>query len=380
MMQRFLKVSLVLSVLVSFLIFPLQAAGTIKIGAIFPITGPIATFGISSANGVKMAFEEVNAKGGVLGSKIELILEDDQYKAEEVANAAKKLIERDKVVAILGEVASSMSLVLAPICQASKVVMMTPTSTNPRVTLVGDYIFRACFIDDFQGTVMANFVYKTLKLKTSAMLVAVTSDYSKGLAQFYKEAYTKLGGKIVAEESYSEGDSDFRAQLTKIKAAKPEFVYLPGYYSDIGPILLQARELGITIPFGGGDGWDSPKLLETAGKAAEGCYFSNHYSPESKDLRVQTFVKNYKKKFGETPDALAALSYDAAMLLVEAIKKAGSAEPSKIRDALASFTKDKPFRGVTGTIYFDQNRNPVKSAVIIEIKGGKQVYRATVKP
>jgi branched-chain amino acid transport system substrate-binding protein len=248
------------------------------------------------------------------------------------------------------------------------------------VTLVGDYIFRACFIDDFQGTVMANFVYKTLKKKTSAMLVAVTSDYSKGLAQFYKESYVKLGGKIVAEESYSEGDPDFRAQLTKIKAANPEFVYLPGYYSDIGPILLQARELGITVPFGGGDGWDSPKLLETAGKAAEGCFFSNHYSPESKDIKVQTFVKNYKKKFGETPDALAALSYDAALLLVEAIKKANSSEPSKIKEALMSFTKDKPFRGVTGSIFFDQNRNPVKSAVIIEIKGGKQVYRATVKP
>ncbi|MGB9858024.1 MAG: ABC transporter substrate-binding protein [Dictyoglomaceae bacterium] len=379
-MKGFLKVLLILSVLLGLLIFPLQAAGTIKIGAIFPITGPIATFGISSANGVKMAFEEVNAKGGVLGSKIELILEDDQYKAEEVANAAKKLIERDKVVAIIGEVASSMSLVLAPICQASKVVMMTPTSTNPKVTLVGDYIFRACFIDDFQGTVMANFVYKTLKKKTAAILVAVTSDYSKGLAQFFKESFTKLGGKIVAEESYSEGDSDFRAQLTKIKAANPEFVYLPGYYSDIGPILLQARELGITVPFGGGDGWDSPKLLETAGKAAEGSFFSNHYSPESKDIKVQTFVKNYKKKFGETPDALAALSYDAAMLLVEAIKRAKSSEPAKIKDALMSFNKERPFRGVTGTIYFDQNRNPVKSAVIIEIKGGKQVYRATVKP
>jgi branched-chain amino acid transport system substrate-binding protein len=379
-MKSLLRMFFVFTLLLVLLIFPLHAAGTIKIGAIFPITGPIATFGISSANGVKMAFEEVNAKGGVLGSKIELILEDDQYKAEEVANAAKKLIERDKVVAIIGEVASSMSLVLAPICQASKVVMMTPTSTNPKVTLVGDYIFRACFIDDFQGTVMANFVYKTLKKKTSAMLVAVTSDYSKGLAQFYKESYVKLGGKIVAEESYSEGDPDFRAQLTKIKAANPEFVYLPGYYSDIGPILLQARELGITVPFGGGDGWDSPKLLETAGKAAEGCFFSNHYSPESKDIKVQTFVKNYKKKFGETPDALAALSYDAALLLVEAIKKANSSEPSKIKEALMSFTKDKPFRGVTGSIFFDQNRNPVKSAVIIEIKGGKQVYRATVKP
>ncbi|PMQ00913.1 MAG: ethanolamine utilization protein EutJ [Dictyoglomus sp. NZ13-RE01] len=376
-MKGLLRVVFSIALLLSLLMLPIQAAGTIKVGAIFPITGPIATFGISSANGVKMAFDEVNAKGGVLGQKIELILEDDQYKAEEVANAAKKLIERDKVIAIIGEVASSMSLVLAPICQAAKVIMITPTSTNPKVTLVGDYIFRACFIDDFQGTVMANYVYKNMNKKTAAMFVAVTSDYSKGLAQFFKESFTKLGGKIVAEEYYSEGDSDFRAQLTKIKAANPEFVYLPGYYSDIGPILLQARELGITVPFGGGDGWDSPKLVETAGKAAEGCVFSNHYSPESTDPKVKLFVKNYKERFKETPDALAALSYDAAMLLVDAIKRAQSTDPTKIRDALA---RTKIFTGVTGSMVFDKNRNPIKSAVIIEIKGGKQVYKATVKP
>lgn len=376
-MKRFTKISVILLVSVFLFVLPLQAAGTIKIGAIFPITGPLATFGISCANGAKMAVEEINVRGGVLGSKIELLIEDDQYKAEEAANAAKKLIERDKVVALIGEVTSSVTLVVAPIAQQSKIVLLTPTATNPKVTQVGDYIFRACFIDDFQGEVMANFVYKTLKLKTAAILTAVTSDYSKGLAQFFKQKYTALGGKIVAEESYSEGDTDFRAQLTKIKAAKPDFVYLPGYYADIGPILLQARELGITVPFGGGDGWDSPVLLQTAGKAAEGCFFSNHYSPDSKDLVVQTFVKNYQKKYGATPDALAALAYDAAKLLVDAIKRAGSTDSAKIRDALAS---TKGFRGVTGVITFDANRNPVKSAVIIEIKGGKQVYRATVNP
>lgn len=376
-MKRFTKISVILLVSVFLFVLPLQAAGTIKIGAIFPITGPLATFGISCANGAKMAVEEINVRGGVLGSKIELLIEDDQYKAEEAANAAKKLIERDKVVALIGEVTSSVTLVVAPIAQQSKIVLLTPTATNPKVTQVGDYIFRACFIDDFQGEVMANFVYKTLKLKNAAILTAVTSDYSKGLAQFFKQKYTALGGKIVAEESYSEGDTDFRAQLTKIKAAKPDFVYLPGYYADIGPILLQARELGITVPFGGGDGWDSPVLLQTAGKAAEGCFFSNHYSPDSKDLVVQTFVKNYQKKYGATPDALAALAYDAAKLLVDAIKRAGSTDSAKIRDALAS---TKGFRGVTGVITFDANRNPVKSAVIIEIKGGKQVYRATVNP
>jgi len=376
-MKRLAKLFLISVVSIFLLVLPLQAARTIKIGAIFPITGPLATFGTSCANGAKMAIEEVNLRGGVLGSKIELLIEDDQYKPEEAANAAKKLIERDKVVALIAEVTSSITLVVAPIAQQSKIVLLTPTATNPKVTQVGDYIFRACFIDDFQGEVMANFVYKNLKLKTAAILTAVTSDYSKGLAQFFKQKYTALGGKIVAEESYSEGDSDFRAQLTKIKAAKPEFVYVPGYYADVGPILLQARELGITVPFGGGDGWDSPVLLQTAGKAAEGCFFSNHYSPDSKELVVQTFVKNYQKKYGTTPDALAALAYDAAKLLVDAINRAGSTDSSKIRDALAA---TKGFRGVTGVITFDANRNPVKSAVIIEIKGGKQVYRATVKP
>jgi branched-chain amino acid transport system substrate-binding protein len=376
-MKRLAKLFLISVVSIFLLVLPLQAAGTIKIGAIFPITGPLATFGTSCANGAKMAIEEVNLRGGVLGSKIELLIEDDQYKPEEAANAAKKLIERDKVVALIAEVTSSVTLVVAPIAQQSKIVLLTPTATNPKVTQVGDYIFRACFIDDFQGEVMANFVYKNLKLKTAAILTAVTSDYSKGLAQFFKQKYTALGGKIVAEESYSEGDSDFRAQLTKIKAAKPEFVYVPGYYADVGPILLQARELGITVPFGGGDGWDSPVLLQTAGKAAEGCFFSNHYSPDSKELVVQTFVKNYQKKYGTTPDALAALAYDAAKLLVDAINRAGSTDSSKIRDALAA---TKGFRGVTGVITFDANRNPIKSAVIIEIKGGKQVYRATVKP
>jgi branched-chain amino acid transport system substrate-binding protein len=376
-MKRLAKLFLISVVSIFLLVLPLQAAGTIKIGAIFPITGPLATFGTSCANGAKMAIEEVNLRGGVLGSKIELLVEDDQYKPEEAANAAKKLIERDKVVALIAEVTSSVTLVVAPIAQQSKIVLLTPTATNPKVTQVGDYIFRACFIDDFQGEVMANFVYKNLKLKTAAILTAVTSDYSKGLAQFFKQKYTALGGKIVAEESYSEGDSDFRAQLTKIKAAKPEFVYVPGYYADVGPILLQARELGITVPFGGGDGWDSPVLLQTAGKAAEGCFFSNHYSPDSKELVVQTFVKNYQKKYGTTPDALAALAYDAAKLLLDAINRAGSTDSSKIRDALAA---TKGFRGVTGVITFDANRNPIKSAVIIEIKGGKQVYRATVKP
>ncbi|HOJ93019.1 MAG TPA: ABC transporter substrate-binding protein [Dictyoglomaceae bacterium] len=376
-MKSFLKLLSISILFVSLLVLPLQAAGTIKIGVVLPITGPVATFGLSCTNGIKLAVEEINARGGVLGSKIELVIEDDQYKPEEAANATRKLIERDKVVALIGEATSSITLVVAPIAQQSKVVLLTPTATSPKVTQVGDYIFRTCFIDDFQGEVMANFIYKNLKKKTAAIFTAVTSDYSRGLASAFKQKFISLGGKIVAEESYSEGDSDFRAQLTKIKAAKPDFVYLPGYYSDIGPILLQARELGITVPFGGGDGWDSPILVQTAGKTAEGCFFTNHYSPESKDPVVRTFVNNYSKKYGSTPESFGALGYDSLKLLADAIKRAGSTESAKIRDALAA---TKGFKGVSGTITFDSNRNPIKSAAIIEIKEGKQVYKATVQP
>lgn len=376
-MKRFAKISVIALLVLSLFVLPLQAAGTIKIGGIFPITGPIATFGISCANGAKMAVEEANARGGVLGSKIELIIEDDQYKLEEAANAAKKLIERDKVVAIVGGVTSSEALTIGPIAQNAKVVLVTGTATNPRVTQVGDFIFRVCFLDDFQGEVMANFAYKNLKAKTAAVLTAVTSDYSKGLADSFKKKYIALGGKIVADESYSEGDTDFRAQLTKIKASKPDFVFVPGYYSDVAPILNQARELGITVPFGGGDGWDSPELLKQAAKAAEGCFYTNHFTPDAKDLLVQTFVKNYTKKYGMAPDALAALKYDAMKFLLEGIKKAGTTDPVKIKEALASM---KTFRGVTGSMTFDANRNAIKSAFILQIKGGKVVYYTIVKP
>ena len=248
----------------------------ILVGEYGSLTGGIATFGISTRDGSLLAYEDINSKGGVLGKKIRLIVEDDQSKPEEAATVVTKLINQDHVVAMLGQVASSHSLAAAPICQASQIPMISPSSTNPRVTQVGDYIFRVCFMDTFQGAVMAKFAFDTLKAKRIAILVDVRSDYSVGLQTFFGQAYKKLGGEIVSEQSYSQGDSDFRAQLTAIKAANPDAVYVPGYYTEAGTIVYQARELGITVPFLGSDGWDSPKLWEIGGVALNGCYFSNH--------------------------------------------------------------------------------------------------------
>ncbi len=259
---------------------------------------------------------------------------------------------------MLGDVASSHSLAAAPICQAEKIPMISPSSTNPRVTQVGDYIFRVCFLDTFQGAVMAKFANDTLKVRDVAILVDVRSDYSVGLQTFFGQSFKKLGGKIVSEQSYSQGDSDFRAQLTAIKAANPQAIYVPGYYTEVGTIVHQARELGITVPFLGSDGWDSPKLWEIGGKALNGCYFSNHYATDDPSPVVQKFVTDYQAKYKQLPDALAALAYDAARILADAMTRAGSTDGEKVRDAIAS-TKDFP--GVTGNISINQERNAVKT-------------------
>lgn len=349
----------------------------ILVGEYGSLTGGIATFGISTRDGSLLAFEDINAKGGVLGKKVRLIVEDDQSKPEEAATVVTKLINQDHVVAMLGQVASSHSLAAAPICQASQIPMISPSSTNPRVTQVGDYIFRVCFMDTFQGAVMAKFAYETLQAKRIAILVDVRSDYSVGLQTFFGQAYKKLKGEIVAEQSFSQGDSDFRAQLTAIKAANPEAVYVPGYYTEAGTIVYQARELGITVPFLGSDGWDSPKLWEIGGKALNGCYFSNHYSTDDPNPIVQQFVADYKAKYNQMPDALAALGYDAARILADAMTRAGSTEGPKVRDAIAA-TKDFP--GVTGAITINSERNAVKSAVILKVENGKYLLTETIKP
>lgn len=349
----------------------------ILIGEYGSLTGTTATFGQSTDNAIQLAFDEINAAGGLLGKKVKVLVEDDQSKPEEAATAVTKLINQNHVVAMLGEVSSSRSLAAAPICQANGVPMISPSSTNPRVTQVGDYIFRVCFIDPFQAEVGARIAWETLKLKKVAILSDVRNDYSVGLQTFFRQHFKQLGGEIVAEQSYSEGDSDFRAQLTQIKSANPEAIYVPGYYTEVATIARQARELGIAIPLIGGDGWDSPRLWEIGGEALNGCYFSNHYSVDDPAPAVQKFVADYRKRYNQTPDALAALGYDAARILADAITRAGATSGDKIRDALAA---TKSFQGVTGQITINAERNAVKPAVVLKIENGKFVYVDTIKP
>lgn len=351
-------------------------AQDIKIGGIGPVTGEAATFGISTKNGMTMAVEEWNAKGGVLGKRIRLVFEDDKGDPAEGATVYTKLIQQDRVAAIVGTVMSKVTLAGAPIAQAAKVPMITPTSTNEKVTLVGDYIYRACFIDPFQGTVGAKFSYDNLKAKTAAVIFDMGNDYAKGLAENFKATFEKLGGKVVSYEGHPSGATDFKAQLTKIIGAKPEVVYVPDYYNDVGLIAKQARELGYKGPMVGGDGWDSPELVKIGGTAVENGFFTNHYAPEDSRPIVQDFVKKYTQKYKGTPDALACLAYDAMYIMLDAIKRAGKTDGVAIKEALAK----TDLGVVSGQVKFDSNRNPIKSAVIIEIKDGKQVYKTTVNP
>ncbi len=351
------------------------AAAPIRIGHFASLTGDTATFGRSTDNGIRMQIEEVNDRGGVLGRPLELVTEDDRSVTEEARTAAQKLLQRDPVVALLGEVASSRSLAAAPEAQRARVPMISPASTNPRVTEVGDYVFRACFIDPFQGAVMAKFAGETLGAKRVAILFDFKQDYSVGLADFFRKTFQSMGGEIVADERYTSGDIEFRAQLTKIRATHPDAIFVPGYYTEAGLIAKQARELGITAPLLGGDGWDSTRTLEIGGAAVEGNFFSNHYAADSDSPLVQAFVKKYRAKYGEVPDAMAVLGYDAAGILVDALGRAGTTEGPKLRDAIAA-TKD--YAGVSGTITMDAQRNARKDAVVIEIKDGGFRYKQTV--
>jgi len=356
----------------------LHAADPIKVGEYASLTGKEASFGQSSHKGLTLAFEEINAAGGALGRPIELLSEDNQTKPGESATAVKKLIARDKVVALVGEVASGRSLEAAPIAQASKIPMIAPAATNPKVTQTGSYVFRVCFIDPFQGTVMAKFAKEDLKASKVAILSSVSNAYSVGLAKFFRETFIAGGGTVVAEKNFSEGDKDFRAQLTAVKAAGVDAIFVPGYYTEAALIVRQARDLGLAVPFFGGDGWEAPQLLQIGGEALEGCYYSTHFSPENTDATVQEFVKKFKARWnGETPDAFAALGYDTAYVLTAAIKRAGSTEGPKLRDALAA---TKNFAGVTGVTTIDANRDASKPAAILAIKGGKLTFFKTVAP
>jgi branched-chain amino acid transport system substrate-binding protein len=352
-------------------------AEVIKVGEFASLTGKEATFGQMSHHGTELAIEQANASGGVLGKKIKLIYEDDQSKAGEPATVVKKLISRDGVVAVLGEVASSRSMEAAPICQQNKIPMISPSSTNVKLTDMGDYIFRVCFTDEFQGKLLANFAHRTLKAKRVAVMTDVKSDYSVGLTRDFKAPFTAAGGQILIEQTYNGGDKDFKGQLTAIKAVDPDAIIVTGYYTDVGLISKQARQLGYSKPLFGGDGWESSKLIEIGGADVEGTYFSTHFSPEEKNAAVETFVKNFEAKYRETPDAMAALGYDSAMVLIEAIKRAGTTESAKLREAIAS---TKEHAGVTGKITLDAQRNATKSAVILTVKAGKFKYLETVNP
>jgi branched-chain amino acid transport system substrate-binding protein len=350
---------------------------TIKIGEFGSLTGDNASFGTSQNNGVQMAVQEINDAGGVLGKKVQLLVEDNETKQGETTTIARKLISQDHVVALIGEVASSKSLEAAPISQESKIPQIATAATNPRVTQTGDYIFRVCFTDDFQAVVIARFVLEKLEKKKVAFMTDVKQDYSVGLTNIAKAYFGKHGGQIVKEQSYSSGDKDFRAQLTDIKAADPDVIIITGYYPEASLIAKQARQFGIKATLVGGDGWDGSSLIPVGGKAIEGAFFSNHFSTDDKSPAVQDFVAKYKAKYNVLPDAFAALGYDAAKLLADAIKRAGGTDSQKLRDAIAS-TKDFP--GVSGKITINPERNADKSAVILTIKDGVVHYYETIEP
>ncbi|MBS4015778.1 MAG: ABC transporter substrate-binding protein [Candidatus Latescibacteria bacterium] len=355
---------------------------TIRIGLIVPITGDVKTFGESVRNAVLIAVDEANQKGGINGKTIRVITADDKNDPTEAANACSKLINQNKVKFIIGSVASKASIPISEMCEQAKVLMITPTSTNPRVTVRDngerkEYVFRACFIDPFQGTVAAKFASENLKAKRAAILYDISNDYVKGLAEFFKESFTQMGGQVTIYESYGKDDVDFSALLTKIKADNPDVLFIPDYYTKVGLIAKQTRAIGIKSVLLGGDGWDSPEMTKIAGDAINGGYFTNHYSPQDPRAEVQEWVSKYETKFGQKPDALGTLGYDATLLLLEAMRNAESEKVEDVRDALTKLTN---FQTVSGQITFDAFGNPVKNAVILQYMDGEQRYVTTVQP
>jgi branched-chain amino acid transport system substrate-binding protein len=376
----------VLIILLAFIVFAASCSSskqtqdhsTIQIGFFGDLTGPTFNFGLSAKNGVLMAADEINQAGGINGHQLDIVIEDDKGSPEEAAQLAGKLIDRYKVVAIIGAGASGNSLAAAPKAQSAHVPLIAPSSTNPAVTQSGDYIFRACFIDAFQGEVMAKFAAHTLKAKKAAIMLDFNSPYSRGLTEFFELSFAKLDGHIVAKQSYSQGDADYRGQLSAIKAAAPDVIYIPGYYGDVAIMAKQARQLGLTMPLLGADGWDAPELWELGGDALNGSYISNHYSADDPSETIQSFVRAYRQRYGNlTPDAHAALAYDALRFLAEAMRKAGSTEGAKLRTALS---ETKGFAGVTGIISMDHDRNAVKPAVILRLQDGQYSYQETIQP
>ena len=353
------------------------STGTIVIGYYGDLSGRTSNFGQSTKAGVEMAADEINKAGGIDGRQIQILSEDDEGRPEKAATVVTKLIDQDRVIALLGEVASGNTLAAAPKAQSSKVPMISPSSTNPAVTQVGDYISRVCFIDPFQGDVMAKFAANTLKAKKAAIMLDFNSPYSRGLTEFFEASFKKLGGEIVNKQAYTQGDRDYKGQLTAIRSSNPDVIYVPGYYGEVGVIAKQAKQLDIKVPLLGGDGWDSTQLWDLGGDSLNGDYISNHYSVDDPSPAIQKFVADYKARYGTVPDALAALGYDSMNVLADAIKRAGSTEGAKLKDAINA-TKDFP--GVTGVITIDSNRNAVKPAVVLKLQDRKYVYVETIYP
>jgi branched-chain amino acid transport system substrate-binding protein len=350
---------------------------TIKIGYFGDLTGPTYNFGQSAMNGVLMAAAQINQDGGINGRRIDVVIEDDRGSPEEAARKTAKLIDQDKVVAIIAGGISGNSRAAAPRAQASRIPLISPSSTDPAVTQTGDYIFRTCFVDSFQGEVMATFAANTLKAKKAAILFDFNSPYGRGLTEFFELSFRKLGGEIV-KQSYTQGDADFKGQLSAIKAAAPDIIYIPGYYGEVARIAKQARALGLEQPLLGGDGWDAPELWQLGGDALNNSYITTHYSVDDPSPGIQSFVQEYKQRYQNlVPDAHAALAYDATRLLFEAIKRAGSTDGAQLREALAQ-TKD--FDGVTGLISIDAQRNAVKPAVVLKLQDASYIYQEKIQP
>ena len=366
------------------------ASNTITIGEYGSLTGDKSTFGHSTDNGVKLAIKAINAAGGVSGHTLVVDVQDDAGTPDGASSVVKKIITSSNPTAVIGEVASTLSIQAAPICNAAKVPMISPSSTNPKVTQTGPYVFRVCYIDPFQGTAAAKFALGTLHAKKAAILTDAANDYSIGLTKFFTESFTRGGGQVTIAQNYGKDDVDFTSQLTQIKATNPDILYVPGYYGQVGPIAKQARAIGLNVPLLGGDGWDSPKLIEGAGgpgAALEGSYFTNHSSMSDPKPTIQKFVSAYKTAYGgQQPDSLAALGYDAVGVLVDAMKRTAApangdyASPeyqAKLRDAIAA---TKSYQGITGTITIGPDRNAVKPAVVLQVHGSEYKYITTVNP
>ena len=350
----------------------------IKIGYFGDLSGPTFNFGRSAYNGVLMAADEINNAGGINGRRIDVVFEDDRGSPEEAARLTAKLIDEDKVIAIIAGGTSGNSRAAAPKAQSSQIPLISPSSTDPAVTQVGDYIFRACFVDTFQGEVMARFAADKLKAQKAAILFDINSPYGRGLTEYFELSFARLGGRIVSKQSYVQGDADFKGQLSTIRAAEPDVIYIPGYYGDVALIAKQARLIGMTQPLLGGDGWDAPELWQLGGDALNGSYISTHYSADDPSPAIQTFVEGYKQRYGNLlPDAHAALAYDAAKLLFDAITRTGTADSGKLREALA---QTKNFPGVTGVINIDADRNAVKPAVVLKLQDASSIFETTIQP